>query len=360
MITTTMTPETSQAPRFGLRPRLTLLLLVFALLPAGFVLATVYNASRGLLEEDAHRMLVLRARGIAQTLDDQNESMLSIARIVARSPRVVDGLKSKVFDQAAMVLERYRGGHGAIVQMLLLDDKGVVVVSSSGEGIGRDFSGRDTVAGALKGQSTISEVRASSLLPGQPMVIGYASPVRDGDTVIGVLVLGVNVEQIWKRIREAAGTYGDGSFALVTDEYGIRIAHSFREDHLFRPTGTLPPAVLDKQIAGARFGPQTARLLNEVVDEPVEYSRATSTGLPPATVARYRPNANAVWNLSVAHRMKTVPWTVFVQVPEQAVFGSVDALWSSVVAFGLLIVVIGVVFAFVIASRAAGQLRNMA
>ena len=359
MSTSTSTSERA-APRFGLKPRVTLLLLFFAIVPAAVVLGILYEASRGLLKEDAQRELAVRAEYIAASLDEQNTSMQAIARVIARSPLVVEGLQTREHDGISGVLERFRGGHGAIVTVVVTDTAGVVVGTTTADGLGRDLSKRTNIQRALRGEASISEVRASSMLPGEPMVVGYATPVRAGNDVVGALSLAINVEHLWERVRQANGNVSDQSYALVTDTHGIRIAHSFRTDHIFHPTGPLPADVVEFAVKDQRFGTRTSELLGAVIAEPLEYERSTATSLPASSLVRYQPKANGEWNLSVAHRLSTVPWTVFVQVPERAVFGSVDSLWQTTVAFGLLVALFGGLLAYLVARTTADQLVNMA
>ena len=70
----------------------------------------------------------------------------------------------------------------------------------------------------------------------QGPVIAYSNPVRNGDgAIIGAAVLSVRATALWDLVRSVNDRAGDGSYGVLLDRYGIRIAHGTRDDLLFRP-----------------------------------------------------------------------------------------------------------------------------
>lgn len=343
-------------PRFGIRSRLLVLLLCVTVVPAAIVLTSLYQASRDLLAADAQRALVLQADTLVDTLDNHNEEMLNVANIVAGSPAVVDGLRAQDMSTVTRHLQAFQKTERKIASLAVLDARATVVAATSSELVGRNLGQR--VQRVLAGDAALPQVRAAILVPGEPLVVVYAAAVRDGDAVIGAVLLAVHIEALWDHVRSTEPA-GDGAFVVVTDAAGVRIAHSTRDDHIFRPTGPVAAETRQRAVRERWFGSRTAAYLDEVIDEPEEWMRATAT-VPGRTVYRYPSRANDVWNLAVARRLRTTTWTAFVQVPEQSVFGSIEALWKRVIGFGALVVLLGSTIAWFLTHATTERLLDMA
>jgi signal transduction histidine kinase/CheY-like chemotaxis protein len=346
----------TRSPRFGIRPRMLLLLVGVTLLPAALVLTSLHHASRDVLSADAERMLLVQAATLVDTIDNHNEEMLKLASVVAGSPAVVDGLRSQDALSITRHLQAFQGTAGNVASLAVLDARATIVAATSGELVGRNLGQRlDRV---FAGNAALPQVRAAILLPGEPMVVVYVAAVRDGDDVIGAALLAVQIEALWHHVH-ATQPADDGAFVVITDAAGIRIAHSSRDDHIFRPTGPVAEETRERAIRERWFGSRTAAYLDEVVDEPEAWTRATAT-LPGTSVYRSRSRANDAWNLSVARRLRTTTWTAFVQLPEQAVFGSIDALWKRAIGFGALVVLLGATVAWFLTRATTDRLLDMA
>jgi hypothetical protein len=96
-----------------------------------------------------------------------------------------------------------------------------------------------------------------------------------------------------------------------------------------------------RMVEQRRFGPDTAKYLEEVLAFPEQYERAVAEQ-PDAGMFEGRSQANDEVYVGVGCRLETVPWTVFLMHPKgdinqpvHAVFRKV-ALWSApVVLLGL-------------------------
>ena len=62
---------------------------------------------------------------------------------------------------------------------------------------------------------------------------------------------------------------------MILDGSGVRIAHSFSAEELFRPAGRLLAEVVEEAVAWNRFGPATRQLLTTPSFMSEEFRRAT-------------------------------------------------------------------------------------
>ena len=61
--------------------------------------------------------------------------------------------------------------------------------------------------------------------------------------IVGVLVMRCQAEELWKLIEEEKDYMGKGSLCILTDGYGVRIAHATDRNLIFMSWVTLDPEV---------------------------------------------------------------------------------------------------------------------
>ncbi len=198
----------------------------------------------------------------------------------------------------------------------LLDRTGRVVIGTEAALIGTDLSGQSHVRSALRGNRVVSDVFVSEPQVGEEPTIAYMTPVMgpDGQPAC-VAAVWVRAGTVWKAVKASNALAGPGSFAVLFDREGIRIAHTYNDDIVFHPGGRLDAATIDALVAERRFGARTKALLEDVRPFPEQFDRARSAQ-PAASAFRGFAPVNQTWNYGVARRLSTVPWTVFYMVPE--------------------------------------------
>ncbi len=335
----------------------TVMLFLFAAVPLAAGLGVTWWRARALVEENAHALLAARADELVGALDTRNHDALIFARLLANHPDIsayVDGVK----DDAAVsaVFDRARAAYPAVISVAIIDKDGRVVASNIAEAVGRDMKNRPHIQRVLAGEAGVGDVRLSQVVPGAPEIVTYAAPI--GDPARGAFVVAIAAESLWAPLRLSNDRAGARSYSVVVDEFGIRIAHSFRADHIFHPTAPLDAAVVDAAAATGRFGPRTRELLTQVIAEPDEHARAVAAVVDDH-VYRYVGDANDAATLSVGRRCSTVPWTVFFQVPEESVYQPLASLWRGSVGVGLLLSLLGSVMAYLVARRTVRRFREM-
>jgi signal transduction histidine kinase/DNA-binding response OmpR family regulator len=191
-----------------------------------------------------------------------------------------------------------------------------------------------------------------SLPYGEPQpIIAYVAPVaRAGGEPVGLAILYARASAFWRVIASANERAGRGSFAVVLDSEGVRIAHGLRQEHVFHPTGRLAPEVVAGMVRDRRFGERTGELLAAVIDSPEQLASARDPALT-SRATRLYSTANDTWNLTVARRLRVTPWTVVTMVPEASVLAPARHLTSNMLLASAAIGLLGFALGLVLSRR---------
>src|SRR5882724_6436285 len=306
-----------------LRWKLLGLLAAASAVPIAVTTVLGFRASSAQIRRSATVVLGARADQLANEVDAFNAAFLFAAERLATLPEAVDfcGLSKerrlRREGRMSATLSTFGGADPRTHVVALLDAGGTVTASTNPAIRGRNYALRRYVQTAVAGRAAISDVFISVVGAGGAPSIAYASPVRGGSGVVaGVALVVARGESLWDLLAEHNGSAGPGSYSVLFDAYGIRIAHSYKRDDVFHPSAPLDAATISAFVADRRFGDDTRRLLEGVVPMPEEFSRVKS-GNGGGEFMAYAPTNQAV-NLGVGRRLKTVPWTVFYLVPKQS------------------------------------------
>jgi PAS domain S-box-containing protein len=342
-------------PDFRLRTRLAALLVAASLLPLALTAYVDYRYSREALFEGTQGLLRAGAERIARELDEFHRGRLQSAGRIAAFPETTAYCRASIEQRAALqagvtgLLATFPSGDATISGAALLDGRGRVLAATNPAVIGIDLSFRPYVQAALQGRANVSDVYLTVAQAGESPAIAYAAPMRGQDARVAcVALLLVNAQAIWQRIRAADGLAGTGSFAVLFDKEGIRIAHSHSQDIVFHPGGALDAAVIDRLVAEQRFGKRTRALLQDVRAFPEQFERARAAVPRTGVFLGFAP-VNQTMNYGIARRFETVPWTLFYMLPEATVQARIASQTRSQVVLALAIIagaaVLGLLFA---------------
>jgi signal transduction histidine kinase len=307
---------------WSLRAKLAALLIAASVLPLGLSAWVDVKDMREERIEDARALLTARAEQVVHEFDSAHQAHLRLTERVASLPAVLAYCTATPARNAADAT-RLRGTFGtfqkgdpAIQGLALIDSDGRVSVASELRPVGSDVSQRPTFRAALKGDNVISPIEFAPWEGESQASVSYMVPVRDAaGQVVCVMAVVVNADMFSEVLRSANGKGGTNSYAVLTDEWGVRLAHSRQPTGTYRPSGPLDRADLDRQVAQGRFGPRTRAMLEDVQAFPEEYRRARAAAPDPGVFRGWAP-MNQTWNYGVARRLTSVPWTVFFMLPE--------------------------------------------
>jgi PAS domain S-box-containing protein len=341
-----------------LRAKMAALLVMASVLPLAIAAFIDIREARQRLIENTSSLLTARGDQLAGELDALNQSyqrsverfahLPAIVRFCQATPAEAERLKSEV----RAILDVHPASDSNERGLAILDPKGVVQVATEAALVGSDLSYQRHVREALSGRAVTSDLYIARAEVGSGPTIAYLMPVRARDqAVIGVVALWLRAEAVWQIMKASNARAGRGSFAVLFDHSGIRIAHSYNADIVFHPGSQLDPSTVDALVGEQRFGPKTRELLGQVRSFPEQYARALADS-PSRELFRGFAPVNQKWNYGVARRFRAVPWTVFYMMPEGDLNAQVAAMTHSKLRFAgviiLLALVMGVLFAAVI------------
>jgi PAS domain S-box-containing protein len=307
-----------------LRAKMAALLAAVSLLPLALWAAIDLRQDQARVLDGMKRLLEARGDQIVHELDSFHRGYQRAVGRIARFPDsaayCADTPDGRAARLGAMlgILSAYPASDPGIRGAALIDGTGRIVIATEAPLIGLDLSDRPVVRAALQGQTVISDPFISSPRSGSIPTIAYAAPMPGSGRGAGcVAMLWVRAASLWQTVKASDALAGPGSFAVLFDRDGIRIAHTSSDDLVFHPGGPLDPATLERLVAERRFGTRTRELLEDVRPFPEQFARARAA-TPDAEVFRGFAPVAQTWNYGVARRFATVPWTVFYMVPEAA------------------------------------------
>ena len=348
-----------------LRTKMAVLLICASLLPMLAVNWLSIQSMRTQLRTDRGELLAARGDDVVARIDTfLSGHQRSVARMAA-SPnvsRILDAPASQrdaLRPQVHALLETWPTTDADLRGVAVMDARGVVIAATEDALLGKSLAYHSFVARALRGEKVISDVYKSEVETGLVPTLALLAPMRGLDgSVRGVAAFWVRAEALSRILKESNGQAGPGSFAILFDEFGIRMAHSYLDELVFHPGVRLDPKTVDLLVAEDRFGPQTRALLEDV--RPVSDSfRLAGIGPPERKVFRGYASGPQQWSFVVARACRTVPWTAYYLVPEQVVNADIASAVRKQVPLAAVLIVLALLAGIGYAAFIVRPLRQL-
>jgi signal transduction histidine kinase/CheY-like chemotaxis protein len=354
--------------RLPIRRKLLLLVIVSSLVPLSIAIWTMFSRARDLARQSAVVLLETRGDQLSSELDAFHSVYLgSASRLGAtlgtQSAAVLAESTIPAKDEKSIraLIDIFHQSFDGVRGVSIIGSDGYVRLTTDPVTRGMDVSTRPYFQEALKGRPFISDLFLSTGLPEPVALIAYAAPIETpGREVVGVLVMYVKGRALWDVVRTANGRAGPGSFSVLYDHAGIRIAHSFNEEELFRPGGSLPADVVNSMVREQRFGDRTRELLENPSPMPEEYARVLRPAASQSNVFSGYSPSNGQMNLAVVRQLKMVPWTLFCLAPQASLDAPIASLASSTALGGGLFVLLVLGMAVLFARRIIQPITELA
>lgn len=338
-----------------LRAKMAALLVAASALPLAISAIIDIREARRTAIESATALLTARGDQLRDEIDTFNQGYLRSAVKLSRLPAVVEVFRGGGEDveslesTARIALDVQPASDADVRGAAVLDLSGKVRVATEESMTNADLSFHKYVRDALQGAPVISGIHLAESQVGYAPTIAYVAPIETSDgKLTGLAVVWVRATALWDLTTESNELAGRGSFAVLCDEQGIRIAHSYNDDFVFHPGDPLDAAIVDSLVAEGRFGERTRELLEDVRSFPEQFARARSASLDGKVFYEFSP-VNQRWNYGVARRFATVPWTVFYMIPEESLLAAITTMTQQKILFTAVIIVFallaGMVFA---------------
>ncbi|MBK9714965.1 MAG: HAMP domain-containing protein [Kouleothrix sp.] len=270
------------------------------------------------------------ARGLDALVRDETARITNLSR--SRSVRefiaVRPGQRSALFTPTLDDFTNFVDSNPFYRAVLLLDRNGEALISTEGSYVGQHFAESVFFQQAIQGQATMSDPGISTL-DRQP-VIWLAAPVfvqrapqaGAGAAAAGVVAVALAPDEIWQPVERLK--VGQQGYAMLLDQYGIRLAHGADRRYIFRSLAPLAPETQAALRAQGRFAPGfriadtgSLALLDYVRREP----------LPPIEISRPGPASEPVYYS--AARMQTRSWTIVTMLSERELLAPADRVTLS-------------------------------
>ena len=332
------------------------LLVLVSLIPLAVAAIIDIQQARdhSLVSEGA--LLAARGDQLVGRIDAFNRGYLYSVDRLARLPSVVafcqepgtpaEPLESRV--QAT--LEVWPASAPEVRGAAIVDLSGVVRIGTEAALKGKSLAFHQYIRQALRGNGSISDIHLAEREVDYTPTIAYLAPVRAPNSgMIGLAVLWVRATSLWNLAKASNGLAGPNSFAVMFNNHGIRIAHTYSNEIVFHPGGALDSDTIDAAVAERQFGENTRELLGDVRVFSEQFDRARAAAPDPALFRGYAP-VNARWNYGVARRLETVPWTLFYMIPEESLEVPIAGMTRRKAAFAGVIIFLALAAGALLAS----------
>jgi HD-GYP domain-containing protein (c-di-GMP phosphodiesterase class II) len=225
--------------------------LLVSLLPIGALIA--YN-------DWANRRIVYNMK-IEEIKKQACKLARSIDRELSRRKDMIQGLCDKHLLRIAgkeihpslmkSLMKRLINSFDSSESIFILDTKGEIVVTNTHDIQIKNYGDRNFFKEAMKGETYVSEPAVDQ---GKGYLY-YSTPIRNKEKeIIGILVMRRQAEELWKLIEEERDYLGKGSLCILTDGYGVRIAHATDRSLVFKSWIMLDPDIKNKLETEHHYG----------------------------------------------------------------------------------------------------------
>jgi len=207
---------------------------------------------------------------------------------------------------------------------------GQVIVSTHEAQINANIASQRYFIEAFRGSVFISDP-AVSPITNRPAIF-FSAPVRNSEnTIVGVVYSQLSLEGIWALVERDKDIEGNGSYGMLLDENGIRIANSLSlgrraemegSQLLYTAIAPLPAQIESMLISEQRFG-QAAAAGIRVVPLPEVAAALASPGVKTFETTS---DVNAERNLAAIASLSVKPWRYVILSPFSAFFRVLDNL----------------------------------
>jgi signal transduction histidine kinase/CheY-like chemotaxis protein/HAMP domain-containing protein len=343
-----------------------LLALVAAASAVPLVVTTMvaFRTGNTLMRQSSLDLLAARADDLAGDLDAFHLGFRRATDRLATMPGIKDfcGLPPQARREAEPRIEEMVAAYGAAdprTHLVALFDREGTVTAATIPGIrGRNYGFRRYFQSAVAGRPTTSEVFISVNEAGAIPTIAYAAPVKNAaGQVLCVSLVVARGQEFWDLVAKGNGSAGPGSYSVVYDQFGVRIAHSSKREQVFHPAGPLDEATVAMFAAERRFGDDTRRLLEAAVPMPEEFSRSVKGEVTDGF--KSAAPENGLVTLGVTRRLTTVPWTLFFFAPERTVLAPARQLVRETMTVNGLVLIVATIAGLLFARRITGPVQAL-
>src|SRR3990172_5059966 len=219
--------------------------------------------------------------------------------------------------------------------IFILDTHGDIVAANTHDIQTKNYSACGFFKEAVNGNAYVSE---PAMDQGEGYIY-YSTPVRNHKKeIIGVLAMRRHAEELWKLVEEEKDYLGKGSLCILTDRYGVRIAHATDRSLVFKSWIKLDPGVKKNLETEHHYGEDIKEMGFTKIPE---VSKALAQNAGGIFVHPLVISTEAYWGYCMP--LKEKDWKLLYTVPASAFLAQVkhltrNAVFSTGVGFIIVIV----------------------
>jgi hypothetical protein len=316
-----MVKPTPARKRFPLSIRISLWLIIAAMLPLLLTLVVSQLQARSKLIDQANQALETDAQTHAQLIDTYLSQKLLVLKSLDYTPVVEDYLLDPVHNAAKDVPTIVANGRAI---QATLDPDVTLVTFFSPEGKQLLYYSVGNIQPQPHGKYMIPPEDLQQFATGQQFVSGvyYDAATRQSTVelytpvfsltlkkLLGVVRDTLSIDTIWQIVNSEKGVNGSGSYAFILDQYGVRVVDP-DPDVLFTSIAPLDVKTQQQAIDEQRYG--KTRNVGVLADSTL--SSIQSQKKPPVAFQEVPAGANESFQVT-RRSLSSVPWTYFVLTP---------------------------------------------
>jgi C4-dicarboxylate-specific signal transduction histidine kinase len=329
-------------------------LLSVAILPMSFTAYYNLRQSWESAENSEYRKLELSATSTASRLDQLIMDIQTVVVQVSRDADVVDFLTVDFFNKASQKSElqssllNVKNSHPDFDAVFLMDAEGKCLASTDLTFIGKNYRFREYFQKAIQGSPYVSSILVGETTK-RPGLFFSHPVVSNKGKILGVTVLKIQGEKIWKIVNQLRGV--SQSNAFLVDQHGVIISHS-NHSLLYKSLNPLPKETLRQVLEDRRYGRNDIKSLN--ISELKPMVNATETGH-----AIYRLPDEQTPRIVGFAPLEKQSWVLGVSQPKTQFFLPLQNLIWQQVSNILLVGGISTIIALVLAKNISRPIRRL-
>lgn len=229
-----------------------------------------------------------------------------------------------------------------VESIAVMEPNGVITLSSSDADVNTNVQFRPYFIEAMKGNAGYVSDPSVSVITGQPAIF-FSAPILDsGGNIKGAIRSRLSLYGIWDLVEADKDTAGPGTFGVLLDENGIRLATSLSAGNrdaivstiLYSAVAPVPADVEKSIVSEKRFGNATASNVRVLPLPEV----ASALANPNATTFETSADNSTARHYAAASSLSIKAWHYVLMTPLSTFTGPADSMRLFLV---LILVVVG-------------------
>lgn len=205
--------------RFGLFPKLILLMLFISLVPFCLFWFITFQEASGRIRSDTEQLMAQTTQGLVSQVDEWLDKNTLVLQAAARMPDIVSMNRLR----QEPVLQAIQQEYPWMYLVFTVDIDGMNKARSDGKPL-KDYSDRQYYKDIVEGKDITWQTLIGKTSKKPALVL--AAPIYSGETLVGVMAAAMTVDDISKNV--ANWRKGSSGYAFLVDDQGKVVSHQIK------------------------------------------------------------------------------------------------------------------------------------